>query len=171
MFLSRLSVLFLWVKSILGGGWGDYMYRLVLFFLLGCFLFLRIPYIFGLSGYALFLFFIMSPLFMSLFLCRVLDSNIFVFFSSFMPGGTPLWMAPFVCLAETLSYLVRPIVLMMRPFVNISMGSLGGYVLGLLCFSNGYVLLFLILLFFYEIFVAVVHWFIVCNMLAFSEDH
>nr|WSP01980.1 ATPase subunit 6 [Creptotrematina aguirrepequenoi] len=171
MFLSRLSVCFSFIKSLLSGGGGDYAYRSVLFFLLACFLFLRVPYIFGLMGYGLFLFFIILPLFSGLFLCRVLDGSIFKFFSSLVPSGTPLWMAPFVCLAETLSYLVRPAVLMMRPFVNISMGSMGGYVLGLLCFSSAHVLLFLVILFFYEIFVAVVHWFIVCNILAFSEEH
>nr|WSP01992.1 ATPase subunit 6 [Wallinia sp. URM-2015] len=171
MFLGRLSVCFSFIKSLSSGGGGDYMYRMVLFFLLICFLFLRVPYIFGLSGFGLFLFFTLFPLFSSLFLCRVVDVGVSDFFSSLIPQGTPLWMAPFVCLAETLSYLVRPVVLMIRPFVNISMGSLGGYVLGLLCFSSGYVVAFLVLLFFYEIFVAVVHWFMVCNMLSFSEDH
>lgn len=157
MFLRRLSVCFYFIKSLLSGGKGDFRYRIVLFFLLSCFLCLRIPYIFGLMGYGLFLFFIIFPLFMGLFFCRLLEGGASDFFSSFIPKGTPLWIAPFVCLAETLRYIVRPFVLMVRPFVNISMGSLGGYVLGLLCFRNKCVLLFLILLFFYEIFVAVVH--------------
>jgi hypothetical protein len=70
-----------------------------------------------------------------------------------------------------LSYLVRPGVLMIRPFVNLTMGSLGGYVLGSMRFRAFWVLIFLFVLFFYEVFVAVVHWFIVCNILSFSEDH
>ncbi len=62
-----------------------------------------------------------------------------------------------MCLAETLRYLVRPVVLMIRPFVNLTMGSLGGYVLGGMVFGSIWVSLFLFFLFFYEIFVAVVH--------------
>lgn len=62
-----------------------------------------------------------------------------------------------MCLAETLSYLVRPVVLMIRPFVNLRIGAMGGYVLGLMSFSSSWVIGFLLLLFFYEVFVAVVH--------------
>lgn len=117
---------------------------------------LRLPYIFGLTGFGVYLFFIIFPLFLGLFLGRLRDS-VSLFFSGFVPDGTPLWIAPFVCLAETLSYLVRPVVLMIRPFVNLTMGSLGGYVLGGMAFVKGWVLFFLLFLFFYEVFVAVVH--------------
>lgn len=147
------------------------MYRLVLFGLLFRFLILRIPYIYGLMGFGLYLFVVLSPMFLALFLGRIVDGGPFRFFSSFVPSGTPLWIAPFVCLAETLSYLVRPVILMIRPFVNLTMGSLGGYVLGSMRFGSHWVVLFLFVLFFYEIFVAVVHWFIVCNILSFSEEH
>lgn len=95
-----------------------------------CFLILRVPYLYGLFGFGLFLFFVISPLFLALFFGRLFDGGLVSFFSSFVPQGTPLWIAPFVCLAETLSYLVRPGVLMIRPFVNLTMGSIGGYVLG-----------------------------------------
>nr|YP_009240946.1 ATP synthase F0 subunit 6 [Brachycladium goliath]ALN38359.1 ATP synthase F0 subunit 6 [Brachycladium goliath] len=171
MFVSRLSGLYSWVATFVVGGWGDYVYRGVLFFLLVCFLGLRMPYLYGLSGFGLYLFFVVAPLFLSLFFCRVVDVGVVDFFSSLVPPGTPLWIAPFVCLAETLSYLVRPVVLMIRPFVNLSIGALGGYSLGLLSFSSFGVLFFLFVLFFYEVFVAVVHWFIVCNILSFSENH
>lgn len=87
----------------------------------------------------------------------MIDGEWKYFFSGFIPEGTPIWIAPFVCLAETLSYLVRPVVLMIRPFVNLSIGALGGYVLGMLTFSQWWVVLFLVVLFFYEVFVAVVH--------------
>lgn len=62
-----------------------------------------------------------------------------------------------MCLAETLRYLVRPLVLMIRPFVNLSMGARGGYVLGLFRFRYEWAVGFLFFLFFYEVFVAVVH--------------
>lgn len=170
MFVSRLSVVIGYIYSLISGGWNDGVYRLLLGVLLFCFLSLRLPYIFGLLGFGLYLFFYIFPVFISLFLRRIVRKP-GLFFSSFVPLGTPLWIAPFVCLAETLSYLVRPVVLLIRPFVKLSMGSLGGYVLGGMCFSSIYVLGFLVVLFFYEIFVAVVHWFIVCNILSFSEDH
>nr|YP_009262361.1 ATP synthase F0 subunit 6 [Fasciolopsis buski]ANI86937.1 ATP synthase F0 subunit 6 [Fasciolopsis buski] len=172
MFFSRLSVVFGYVRSLVLGGWGDYFYRLCLFFLLLSFLFLRIPYIFGVLGFGLFLILVISPMFLSLFLGRLLDQGPFVFFSGFVPSGTPLWIAPFVCLAETLSYVVRPIILMIRPFVNLTIGAMGGVALGAMSLEFGvWVLLFMVVLFFYEIFVALVHWFIVCNILSFSEEH
>nr|YP_009646080.1 ATP synthase F0 subunit 6 [Plagiorchis maculosus]QBX99307.1 ATPase subunit 6 [Plagiorchis maculosus] len=170
MLVSRLNIINNYVYGLISGGWSDGFYRLILLGLLFCFLSLRVPYIFGLSGFGVYLFFYIFPLFVGLFFSRIF-SNVGLFFSSFVPLGTPLWIAPFVCLAETLSYIVRPVVLLIRPFVNLSMGSLGGYVLGGMCFSSFYVISFLLVLFFYEIFVAVVHWFIVCNILSFFEDH
>lgn len=170
MLTSRLKVINRYVYGLISGGWKDGFYRLILLGLLFCFLCLRMPYIFGLSGFRVYLFFYIFPLFVGLFFRRIfasLDS----FFSSFVPLGTPLWIAPFVCLAETLSYIVRPVVLLIRPFVKLSMGSLGGYVLGSMCFKSSILVVLLLFLFFYEIFVAVVHWFIVCNILSFSEDH
>nr|YP_010853285.1 ATP synthase F0 subunit 6 [Metorchis xanthosomus]WGM81704.1 ATP synthase F0 subunit 6 [Metorchis xanthosomus] len=171
MFVSRLFSVFDYFSSVFSGGLRDFFYRLFLFVLFLGFLGLRLPYTYGMGGFALFIFFIICPLFAGLFFSRVSDGGFSEFFSCFVPLGTPLWIAPFVCLAETLSYIVRPLVLMMRPFVNLSAGALGGYALGLLSLLNYWVVLFLIFLFFYEIFVAVVHWFIVYSILSFSEDH
>lgn len=95
---------------------------------------------------------------MALFLGRVFGIGPASFFCGFVPIGTPLWIAPFICLAETLRYIIRPIVLMIRPFVKLTIGSLGGVALGSMCFSLGWgVLFFLFVLFFYEVFVALVH--------------
>nr|QUL60405.1 ATP synthase F0 subunit 6 [Echinostomatidae sp. CA-2021] len=172
MLVTRLNAIFSAVSSLVTGGWGDSYYRYCLFGLLVSFLLLRIPYIYGMQGFALFIILVVFPLFMSLLLSRVVDVGPTSFFSGFVPPGTPLWIAPFVCLAETLSYIVRPIVLMIRPFVNLTIGTLGGVAIGGLGFKFGvWVISFLFLLFFYEVFVALVHWFIVCNILSFSEDH
>lgn len=122
---------------MVSGGWGDYFYRLCLLGLLFRFLFLRIPYVFGVLGFGLFLGVVIGPLFLSLFLGRLLDRGLFEFFSGFVPPGTPLWIAPFVCLAETLSYVVRPIVLMIRPFVKLTIGSMGGVALGAMSLKFG----------------------------------
>nr|QJP05959.1 ATP synthase F0 subunit 6 [Clonorchis sinensis] len=171
MFVSRLFGVFDYFSLIIQGGLCSPFYRLSLFLLLGGFLSLRLPYVYGMGGFVLFIFFIVCPLFCGLFFSRVLDGGLSCFVSCFVPMGTPLWIAPFVCLAETLSYIVRPGVLMMRPFVNLSAGALGGYALGLLSMFSYWVVMFLVVLFFYEIFVAVVHWFIVYSILSFSEDH
>nr|YP_010853273.1 ATP synthase F0 subunit 6 [Metorchis bilis]WGM81692.1 ATP synthase F0 subunit 6 [Metorchis bilis] len=171
MFVSRLFSVFDYFSSVFSAGLSHFCYRLFLFILFLGFLGLRLPYTYGMGGFALFIFFIVFPLFSGLFFSRVLDGGLSNFFSCFVPSGTPMWIAPFVCLAETLSYIVRPAVLMLRPFVNLSAGALGGYALGVLSFSGYWVVLFLVFLFFYEIFVAVVHWFIVYSILSFSEDH
>uniref|UniRef100_A0AAU7YR39 ATP synthase F0 subunit 6 n=1 Tax=Scaphanocephalus sp. TaxID=3050632 RepID=A0AAU7YR39_9TREM len=171
MFVSRLLSVYSGVVSVVSGGLGDFFYRVVLFVLLVGFLGLRLPYLYGVGGFSVFILFFIFPLFLGLLFSRLLDGSLDGFFSGFVPQGTPMWIAPFVCLAETLSYLVRPVVLMIRPFVNLSIGAMGGYVLGMMCFSSFWVLVFLFVLFFYEVFVAVVHWFIVCSILSFSEDH
>ena len=63
-----------------------------------------------------------------------------------------------MCLAETLSYIVRPVVLLIRPFVNLTIGSLGGVAIGVLGLKYGFgIFIFLIVLFFYEVFVALLH--------------
>nr|BAV82930.1 ATP synthase F0 subunit 6 [Echinostoma caproni] len=172
MFVNRFSSVFSLVLRLITGGLGDNFYRLGLFFLLVSFLFLRVPYLYGMIGFCLFIVFSIFPLFLSLFISRLVDSGPDSFFSGFVPPGTPMWIAPFVCLAETLSYVVRPVVLMIRPFVNLTIGALGGIAIGSLGLKFGlWVVCFLFVLFFYEVFVALVHWFIVCNILSFSEDH
>nr|AYH51376.1 ATP synthase F0 subunit 6 [Cotylurus marcogliesei] len=171
MGVSRFYILLNSYVASFMGGVSDYFYQFTLAFLFFIFLLLRIPYVFGLGGFFLFLVCLIFPLFLSLMFFR-LDVNLRSFFSSFIPGGTPLWIAPFVCLAETISYIVRPFVLLIRPFLNLSIGALGGASLGYLFLKfGGGVIFFLLVLFFYEVFVALVHWFIVCNILSFSVDH
>nr|YP_011008464.1 ATP synthase F0 subunit 6 [Dactylogyrus tuba]WCF76308.1 ATP synthase F0 subunit 6 [Dactylogyrus tuba] len=138
--------------------------------LLAGFLALRIPLVYGVFGFICFIFVVVSPLFLSLFIGRM-AGGVDSFFSSLLPPGTPLWIAPFVGLAETISYLVRPFVLMIRPFLNITIGALGGASLAGMCVSSWPLLACLVFLFMYEVFVAIVHWFIVVNILDFSIDH
>lgn len=74
-----------------------------------------------------------------------------------MPVGTPLYICPLVCIAETISYIIRPLVLILRPFINISLGCLGAVSVCKLCFTSFMWIFVLLVLFFYEVFVAVVH--------------
>lgn len=133
------------------------LYFVFLIGILGVFLSTRVPYSYGLGGFGLFLFGFVGPLFFSFFLTRLTLGGLSVFVSSFVPSGTPLWISPLVVLAETVSYIVRPFVLLLRPFLKISIGFFGGGALGALCLAKAVLLLFVFVLFLYEIFVAVVH--------------
>lgn len=93
---------------------------------------------------------------MALFLRRV-GSSFSEFFRGFVPVGTPLYICPLVCLAETISYIIRPFVLIFRPFINISLGCFGAVALRKFCFTGNIWFFLLGLVFFYEVFVALVH--------------
>nr|YP_009054574.1 ATP synthase F0 subunit 6 [Paragyrodactylus variegatus]AIK25762.1 ATP synthase F0 subunit 6 [Paragyrodactylus variegatus] len=136
------------------------------------FLLFRFPSIFDVYYFIILLFVLLMPYFLSLFLSRILN-NSNEFFASFTPVGAPIAIAPFVCIAEGISYFVRPFVLILRPFLNLSIGSFGALAIGGFFVNSSSLLIFslFIILFFYEIFVCLVHWFIVSNILIFSIDH
>nr|UFQ88386.1 ATP synthase F0 subunit 6 [Rhinebothrium taeniuri]UFQ88410.1 ATP synthase F0 subunit 6 [Rhinebothrium sp. LRP 10395]UFQ88434.1 ATP synthase F0 subunit 6 [Rhinebothrium sp. LRP 10396] len=138
--------------------------------LLLVFLAYRFPYCYSPYLFSSVLLVVVFSAFLSLFLRRLFD-NYNDFFSSFVPVGTPLYICPLVCLAETISYVIRPFVLVFRPFINISLGCFGAVALSNFCFVNWLWLAVLLFVFLYEVFVALVHWFIVSNILAFSVDH
>nr|UFQ89142.1 ATP synthase F0 subunit 6 [Potamotrygonocestus sp. MZUSP 7996] len=148
----------------------SYIYLLSLSCLLFLFISYRFPYCYSPFIFAVFLIVVVFISFLSLFLRRLFN-NVNNFFSSFIPVGTPLYICPLVCLAETISYIIRPFVLIFRPFINISLGCFGAVALGNFCLLNIWWLIVLGLVFFYEVFVALVHWFIVANILDFSIDH
>jgi len=47
-----------------------------------------------------------------------------LFFRQFLPGGTPMWLAPMIVLVEVISYLARPITLAVRLFANMFAGHM-----------------------------------------------
>lgn len=73
------------------------------------------------SGFSILVFVLVMSLY-----CGVLFKSIAVdvmkFFAMFIPAGTPLWIAPLVCLAETVSFVLRPFVLVLRPIINLRIG-------------------------------------------------
>nr|UFQ89070.1 ATP synthase F0 subunit 6 [Rhodobothrium cf. paucitesticulare DJM-2021]UFQ89118.1 ATP synthase F0 subunit 6 [Rhodobothrium cf. paucitesticulare DJM-2021] len=148
----------------------SYYYLLVATCILGVFLMYRFPYCYSPLFFVVFLLTIVFSSFMSLFLRRIFN-DYQTFFAGFIPVGTPIYICPVVCIAETISYLIRPFVLIFRPFINIGLGCAGAAALGNLFMVNSVWMLVLCFLFFYELFVALVHWFIVSNILAFSVDH
>jgi len=130
----------------------------------------RVPYCYTPYLFITFLVTVVFSLFISLFFAR-LSSRLTEFFSRFIPVGTPLYICSFVCIAETISFIIRPIVLIIRPFINISLGCFGAVALGGFCVGRGVWSIVLAFIFFYEVFVALVHWFIITSILSFSIKH
>nr|UFQ88662.1 ATP synthase F0 subunit 6 [Divaricobothrium sp. LRP 10377] len=164
-YFSSLSLLYTNVVGIF-----SYYYLASIASVLSLFLVYRFPYCYSPFLFIAFLVVVVFSCFIALFLRR-LAASYQEFFSGFVPVGTPLYICPLVCLAETISYLIRPFVLVFRPFINISLGCFGAAALGGFCFVNWACLLIVGVVFFYEVFVALVHWFIVTNILSFSVDH
>nr|AFI44209.1 ATPase subunit 6 [Schistosoma japonicum] len=146
-------------------------YSLSLFILIFVFAIVRFPYVYGMFDYGLCLIVLIMPLFISLFFSRLFCA-FGLFVSSFIPVGCPIYLAPFVCIIGLISFIIRPVVLLVRPFVNISAGVYFGVFVGNLCFAiNYFIFVIFFVLFVYEIFVALMHWFIVQEILKFSVDH
>nr|YP_009367930.1 ATP synthase F0 subunit 6 [Senga ophiocephalina]ARK18841.1 ATP synthase F0 subunit 6 [Senga ophiocephalina] len=148
----------------------SYYYLVLMLCVLSLFLSYRFPYVYSPFVFIVFLVCVVFTCFLAMFLWRI-ASDFHLFFSGFIPVGTPLYICPLVCLAETISYIIRPFVLIFRPFINITLGCVGAVALSNFCFVSWGWFFVLMLLFFYEVFVALVHWFIVTNILAFSVDH
>lgn len=157
MLSSYLSVFYVYASSYVLTGLGRRVYLFVLFVLLGCFFSLRLPYVFGVMGFGVLVFYFILPIFFALFLCRL--RYFYDFSASFVPEGSPQKMAFFVRFAELISYIIRPLVLILRPFVKLSLGCLVSHELwSSLAGGSGFYMLFLgLLLFFYEVFVTLVH--------------
>nr|AEY84578.1 ATP synthase F0 subunit 6 [Clistobothrium montaukensis] len=162
---SVVSMLYNYIIGIF-----SYYYLCILTLVLFLFVSYRFPYCYSPFLFGTFLITIVFSMFMALLLRRV-GSNFNEFFGGFVPVGTPLYICPLVCVAETISYIIRPFVLIFRPFINISLGCFGAVALSNFCFTGNIWFFLLGIVFFYEVFVALVHWFIVTNILDFSVDH
>lgn len=148
----------------------SYYYLLVLISVLWLFISYRIPYCYSPYFFSIVLIVFVFSVFISLFMRRLFnDFNIF--FRQFVPVGTPVYICPLVCLAETIRFIIRPMVLILRPFINIRLGCFGTVAACGLCFNKWLLILLIFILFLYEVFVAVVHWYIVTSILSFSIDH
>lgn len=113
----------------------SYYYLVILGRVLVLFVLYRFPYAFSPLFFAVFLWGVVFFCFVGLFLSR-LRSSPQRFFGGFVPLGTPLYICPFVCCAETISYVIRPVVLVFRPFINLSLGCFGAAAVGGFCFSS-----------------------------------
>nr|QXU59721.1 ATP synthase F0 subunit 6 [Adenocephalus pacificus] len=164
-YFSLLSLLYTRILNLY-----SHYYLVILGGVLILFLGYRFPYTYSPFFFAVILMCYVFFCFVSLLLTRLTDSPR-EFFSGFVPVGTPLYICPLVCCAETISYIIRPFVMIFRPFINLSLGCFGAVAVGGFCVSNWWWLIILSLVFFYEVFVALVHWYIVTSILSFSVDH
>nr|QIX04641.1 ATP synthase F0 subunit 6 [Brachydistomum sp. PakPr2] len=163
-----LESVFCWLW-LMEGGWGSLVYRGVLIVLFVFLLGSRVPYVFSLDVFAgVVVFFVLSG-FVSLVFSRLGRWDLFL--TSLLPCGTPLWIAPAIFYIELVSFLVRPLVLVLRPIVNLAFGCFGTIisfhcVLGFHEF--GVPLVFFLLV--YETILLMVHWFIVHQILLFTHE-
>ncbi|RTG79916.1 ATP6 (mitochondrion) [Schistosoma bovis] len=162
-----------WVSlSVIGGINSEKWYSLVILLVFSELVFTRCPYIYNYIWFILFLFLFIIPLYISLVFTR-LYSSFSKFFAEMIPSGSPLWILPFIPHIEMISFLIRPVVLLLRPFINISVGIYAGLTIGdLFILSDNYTFMFFLFIFFiYEVFVIVVHWFIINEILKFTVFH
>lgn len=113
----------------------SYYYLFILICVLALFLSYRVPYVYRPLFFCTFLVCVVFSCFTAMFIWRI-SADIKLFFSGFVPVGTPLYICPLVCLAESISYIIRPFVLIFRPFIKISLGCVGAVALSKFCFSG-----------------------------------
>lgn len=102
------------------GLYGGGLFRLVVLLLLVRFIFVRLPLVCGFGGLFFFLFVYILALFFSALVRRLEDCSLF--FAEFVPEGVSVRFAIFVSMLEFVSYLTRPLVLVLRPLVKLGFG-------------------------------------------------
>nr|BAV81452.1 ATP synthase F0 subunit 6 [Schistosoma curassoni] len=170
----------LWVNSVINwvslrvieGINSEKWYSFIILLVFSELILTRCPYVYNYTWFILFLFLFIIPLYTSLVFTR-LYSSLSKFFAEMIPSGSPLWILPFIHHIEMISFLIRPVVLLLRPFINISVGIYAGITIGdLFILSDNYTFMFFLFIFFiYEVFVTVVHWFIINEILKFTVFH
>jgi len=80
-----------------------------------------IPYAITISSFTAFTFFLRFTMFIGLNIIAIAIHH-FVLIGSFLPGGAPIAIAPFIVVIEMISYLVRPFSLGIRLFANMLRG-------------------------------------------------
>lgn len=113
----------------------SYFYFLPLLLLFSTFLIYRFPYLYSPYIFFALLVMVLFGMFISMFLFRLFTKPK-EFFSSLLPAGTPMYIGPLVVMAETISYVIRPVVLIFRPYINIRLGCFGAMAMGKFCVVN-----------------------------------
>jgi len=129
-------------------------------FVLFCNLLGMTPYSFTVTSHIIVTFALAAFIFIGVTLIAMIKHGPVAFLGSFLPAGTPLWMAPMMYFIELFSYLARPVSLSVRLAANMMAGHtmlkvIAGFVI-MLGFLGGWApFALLIVLSGFEIFVAV----------------
>ncbi|UWI83368.1 F0F1 ATP synthase subunit A [Wolbachia endosymbiont of Howardula sp.] len=91
------------------------------------------------------------------------------FFRILLPKGTPFWLAPMMIFIELFTYLARPISLSIRLAANMIAGHtiikvIAGFMMSMNILFSPIILLFIILLIWFEIFVAILQAYIFTSL-------
>jgi F-type H+-transporting ATPase subunit a len=129
-------------------------------FVLFCNLLGMMPYSFTVTSHIIVTFALAALIFVGVTLIAIIKHGPATFITSFLPKGTPWWMAPMMYFIELFSYLARPVSLSVRLAANMIAGHtmlkvIAGFVIMLGLLGGIVPLAFLIVLCGFEIFVAV----------------
>lgn len=129
-------------------------------FVLFCNLLGLLPYSFTVTSHIIVTFALAAIIFLGVTLIAIVKNGLGAFLKSFLPHGTPWWMAPMMYFIEFFSYLARPISLSVRLAANMIAGHtmlkvIAGFVVMLGVLGGWAPLAMLIVLTGFEIFVAV----------------
>jgi F-type H+-transporting ATPase subunit a len=128
-------------------------------FVLFCNLLGLLPYAFTVTSHIIVTFALAIMVFLTVSLVAIIQHGPLTFLGSFLPKGTPWWMAPIMYLIELFSYLSRPVSLSVRLAANMIAGHtmlkvIAGFVV-MLGAAGIAPLLLLVILNGFEIFVAI----------------
>lgn len=129
-------------------------------FILMCNLLGMIPFSFTVTSHIIVTFALAIAIFLMVTLIAIFKHGLFGFLGSFLPHGTPWWMAPMMYLIELFSYLARPVSLSVRLTANMMAGHtmlkvIAGFVITLGVLGGWAPLALLVVLTGFEVFVAV----------------
>lgn len=129
-------------------------------FILFCNLFGMIPFSFTVTSHIIVTFALAGLIFLATTLIAIFKHGIGGFLGSFLPDGTPWWMAPMMYLIELFSFLARPVSLSVRLTANMMAGHtmlkvIAGFVITLGVLGGWAPLALLVVLSGFEVFVAI----------------
>lgn len=132
----------------------------IFMFVLMCNLLGMVPFSFTVTSHIIVTFAMAIAIFLLVTLIAIFKHGPLKFLGSFLPHGTPWWMAPMMYLIELFSYLARPVSLSVRLTANMMAGHtmlkvIAGFVVALGIVGGWAPLSLLVVLTGFEVFVAI----------------
>nr|YP_010166574.1 ATP synthase F0 subunit 6 [Tamerlania zarudnyi]QRV61243.1 ATP synthase F0 subunit 6 [Tamerlania zarudnyi] len=161
------SVVHNWIGRLSWDGKSDLIVRRFLGFVMIMFFIFYSPLCFNSCYFTYFVCGVSLPLYFGSAIDYLFSYKILDFYNLRPPY---VYLTPMLFISEFVSYVFRPLVLVLRPTVNFIFGHLGILSLGTIALVTGWWWLVLVIcfIFSYEIFVSYVHWFIVGEISYFA---